>query len=198
VNYSQSVIELIEHLSRLPGIGKRSAERIAYHLLRVNKTEAIALADSIRSVRENVRYCRECFSLSEQELCEICRDPARNRKLLCVVEQPRDVFALEQAAQYKGLYHVLLGRIAPLENMSPDQLTIEPLVARVRDGSFEEVILATNPTVEGDGTALYISNLLSEFPVSITKLARGITSGSILEHTNKEILADALSGRRPI
>ncbi len=198
MNYSQSVTDLVEHLGRLPGIGKRSAERIAYHLLRVNQTEAIALADSIRVVRENVRYCRDCFSLSESELCEICRDVSRNRTLLCVVEQPRDVFALEQAAQYRGLYHVLLGRIAPLDNMGPDQLTIQQLVQRVHDGEFKEVILATNPTVEGDGTALYISNVLSEYSVSITKLARGITSGSILEHTNKEILADALMGRRPI
>ncbi|MEZ6095028.1 MAG: recombination mediator RecR [Pirellulaceae bacterium] len=198
MNYSQSVTDLVEQLSRLPGIGKRSAERIAYHLLRIHQTEALALAEAIRRVRENVRYCRDCFSLAEHELCDICSDATRNRKQLCVVEQPRDVFAIEQSGQFKGLYHVLLGRIAPLENMGPDQLTIENLVERVAKGEFQEIILATNPTVEGDGTALYISNVLSEYPVSITKLARGITSGSILEHTNKEILADALSGRRPI
>jgi recombination protein RecR len=196
--YSQSVNDLIEQLARLPGIGKRSAERIAYHLLRVNRTEALALADAIRHVRENVRYCADCFNLSESDRCEFCRDLSRNRSLLCVVEQPRDVFALEQSGTYRGLYHVLLGRIAPLENVGADQLTIDALVERVRGGDFKEVILATNPTVEGDGTALYISNLLSAFNVNITKLARGITSGSILEHTNKEILADALSGRRPI
>lgn len=196
--YSQSVVDLIDQLARLPGIGKRSAERIAYHLLRVNKTEALGLAEAIRSVRENVRYCRDCFQLSEAELCEICRDSSRNRKLLCVVEQPRDVFALEQSGQFRGLYHVLLGRIAPLENVGPDQLTIESLVDRVRREGFQEVILATNPTVEGDGTALYISNQLAELGVNLTKLARGITSGSILEHANKEILADALLGRRPL
>jgi recombination protein RecR len=196
--YSQSVTDLIEHLARLPGIGKRSAERIAYHLLRVNKSEALALVEAIRHVRENVRYCSVCFNLSETETCEICSDPSRNQALLCVVEQPRDLFALEQTGHYRGLYHVLLGRIAPLENVGPDQLTIEQLVNRVRRGNFSEIVLATNPTVEGDGTALYVSNQLQDFDVRITKLARGITSGSILEHANKEILADALQGRVPL
>ncbi len=195
--YSQAVNELIEHLARLPGIGKRSAERIAYHLLRVNTPEALALADAIRCVRENVRYCNECFNLSESDRCGICADTSRNSSVLCVVEQPRDLFAIEQTGLYRGLYHVLLGRIAPLENIGPDQLTIQRLVDRVRAGKFTEVILATNPTVEGDGTALFISNQLQEFSIRITKLARGITSGSVLEHANKEILADALQGRIP-
>jgi recombination protein RecR len=165
-------------------------------VLRVHKSEALGLADAIRDVRENVRYCKTCYNLSEGELCTICRDPKRDRTQLCIVEQPRDVMALEQAAVFRGLYHVLLGRIAPLEGIGPDQLTIEPLVDRVRTGAFSEVIMATNPTVEGDGTALHISNLLSEYPVNVTRLARGITTGSILEYTNKEILADALSGRQ--
>lgn len=195
---SPTVQELIEHLTRLPGIGRRSAERIAYHLLRVNKSEALALAEAIRDVRENVQYCRTCFNLSEGEQCEICADASRVRTQLCVVEQPRDLIALEQSGQYRGLYHVLLGRIAPLENVGPDQLTIDQLVARVAEGGIQEVILATNPTVEGDGTALHISNVLARFPVQLTRLARGLTSGSILEHANKEVLADALSGRRPL
>ena len=195
---SHSVLELIEQLSKLPGIGRRSAERMAYHLLRVNQSEALALADSIRQVRSNVQYCSVCFNLAEGQLCEICVDSRRDQSLLCVVEQPRDLLAIENSSQYRGMYHVLLGRIAPLENVGPDQLTIGGLVERVAKGSFKEVVLATNPTVEGDGTALHISNLLAEFNVPVTKLARGITSGSILEHTNKEILADAISGRRPI
>ncbi|HMP79778.1 MAG TPA: recombination mediator RecR [Pirellulaceae bacterium] len=194
---SPTVLELIEQLSRLPGIGRRSAERIAYHILRVNKSDALALAQAIQNVRENVQYCRICYNLSEGEQCEICSDPQRDQTLLCVVEQPRDLIALEQSGQYRGLYHVLLGRIAPLDNVGPDQLTIESLVGRVANRNFREIILATNPTVEGDGTALHISNRLAEFQVPLTKLARGITSGSILEHTNKEILADALSNRRP-
>ncbi|MCA9141657.1 MAG: recombination protein RecR [Planctomycetaceae bacterium] len=193
---TESVARVIDEFAKLPGIGRKSAERLAYHVLRVHKSEALGLADAIREVRENVRYCKTCYNLSEGELCTVCRDPKRDRTQLCIVEQPRDVMALEQAAVFRGLYHVLLGRIAPLEGIGPDQLTIEPLVERVRTGEFSEVIMATNPTVEGDGTALHISNLLSEYPVSVTRLARGITTGSILEYTNKEILADALSGRQ--
>jgi recombination protein RecR len=193
---TESVARVIDEFAKLPGIGRKSAERLAYHVLRVHKSEALGLADAIRDVRENVRYCKTCYNLSEGELCTICRDPKRDRTQLCIVEQPRDVMALEQAAVFRGLYHVLLGRIAPLEGIGPDQLTIEPLVDRVRTGAFSEVIMATNPTVEGDGTALHISNLLSEYPVNVTRLARGITTGSILEYTNKEILADALSGRQ--
>jgi recombination protein RecR len=162
----------------------------------VPKSEALSLADSIREVRENVRYCQACFNLAEGERCAICTDARRDASQLCIVEQPRDLMALEQAGSYRGHYHVLLGRIAPLEGVGPDQLTIEPLVERVRSGGFREIIMATNPTVEGDGTALYISNLLAELPVNVTRLARGITTGSILEYTNKEVLADALSGRQ--
>jgi len=195
---SESVLDVIEQFSKLPGIGRKSAERLTYHILRVNESEAIALADSIRNVRKNVRYCETCFNLAEGPSCRVCDDPKREQNLLCVVEQPRDLIALEQSGTFNGLYHVLLGRIAPLENIGPDQLTLDHLVDRVANGKFQEIILATNPTVEGDGTALYISNALSEFNVTLTKLARGITQGSILEFTNKEILADALSGRQPL
>lgn len=195
---SDSVTHMIDQLSRLPGIGRKSAERLAYHILRVPESEAFALADSIRTVRENVRYCDICFNLAESEMCNICRDPARDQKMVCVVQQPRDLMALEQSGTYRGLYHVLLGRIAPLENIGPDQLTIDQLVGRIAEGEFEEVIMATNPTVEGDGTSLHISNLLAQFNVRLTRLARGITTGSILEYTNKEILADALLGRQPL
>ena len=193
---SESVSHLVEQLSRLPGIGRKSAERLAYHLLRIHESEAMELATAIQGMRENVHYCEVCFNLAEQAKCQVCLDSQRNTSLLCVVEQPRDVISLEQAAVYDGLYHVLLGRIAPLEGIGPEHLMIEQLITRVREGTFTEIILATNPTVEGDGTALYISNLLGEMPVQITKLARGITTGSILEYTNKEILADAISGRR--
>ncbi len=158
--------------------------------------DALALADAIRDVKENVRYCKTCFNLSETDECEICRDPKRDRTILCVVEQPRDLNALEQAGTYNGLYHVLLGRIAPLEGVGPEQLTIESLVSRVQGAQFEEVIMATNPTLEGDGTALFISHQLDGLPVEITRLARGITTGSVLEFANKEILTDALSGRQ--
>ena len=195
---SESVVNVIDQFAKLPGVGRKSAERLAYHLLRVNKSEALALADAIRSVRENVRYCQTCFNLSEGPRCLICEDPKRDASTLCVVEQPQDVISLEQAGVYQGMYHVLLGRIAPLEGVGPDQLTIGSLVDRAHSGSFDELIMATNPTVEGDGTALYISNLVQELPIRVTRLARGITTGSILEHTNKEILADALSGRQQL
>nr|WP_315853831.1 recombination mediator RecR [Crateriforma spongiae] len=190
--------DLVDHLSRLPGIGRKSAERLAFHLLRVHESEAIALADAIRRVRQDVRYCEHCFNLCETTACQICSDPNRDATRLCVVEQPRDLMSLEQSGVYKGLYHVLLGRIAPLDGIGPDQLTIDALVDRVRTGNFVEVIMATNPTVEGDGTSLYVSNLLGEFPVQVTRLARGITAGSILEYANREVIADALTGRQKL
>jgi recombination protein RecR len=193
---TQSIGRLIDELAKLPGIGRKSAERLAYHLLRVPKVEAIGLAEAIRDVRENVHYCKACFNLAEGELCAICSDPKRDQAQLCVIEQPRDLMALEQAGVYRGLYHVLLGRIAPLDGVGPDQLTIDRLLERVRGGGVREIIMATNPTVEGDGTALYLSNLLAEFPVNVTRLARGITTGSVLEYTNKEVLGEALTGRQ--
>jgi recombination protein RecR len=193
---SQSVGRLIDELAKLPGIGRKSAERLAYHLLRVHQSEALGLADAIRDVRQNVHYCAVCFNLAEGERCAICSDPQRDSSQICVVEQPRDLMALEQAATYRGLYHVLLGRIAPLDGVGPEQLTIDKLVERVRAGGVREIIMATNPTVEGDGTALYSSNLLAEFPVQITRLARGITIGSVLEYANREVLAEAMSGRQ--
>ncbi|MDR0336763.1 MAG: recombination mediator RecR [Planctomycetaceae bacterium] len=195
---TESVTRMIKEFEKLPGLGKKSAERIAYHLLKVETKEALALADAIYAVKKNVRYCKHCFNLTEQELCEICRDPKRNQTILCVVEQPRDLIALEQTGQYDGLYHILLGRIAPLDKISPDQLTITALVDRIKNGSFAEIVMATNPTVEGDSTALYIIKQLESLPKKprISRLARGITTGSDLQFANKEMLADALVERQ--
>jgi recombination protein RecR len=193
---TQSVTRLINEFAKLPGIGKKSAERLTYYILRIHRNEAMQLADAIRSVKDNVQYCRKCYNLAEGEECSICRDPSRQQDTICVVEQPRDLMAVEQSGVYRGLYHVLLGRIAPLDGIGPEQLTIDALVERIRSGNIKEVIMATNPTVEGDGTSLHISNLLSGLPVRITRLARGITSGSVLEFANKEILADAMTGRQ--
>jgi recombination protein RecR len=193
-----AVSRLINLLEKLPGIGRKSAERIAYHLLGLPKEEVLTLADAIRAVKEDVRYCRVCYNLAEEDLCSICADPSRDPRILCVVEQHRDLMAIEQTGVYRGLYHVLLGRIAPLEGIGPEHLTIEALVRRVREGNFQEIIMATNPTVEGDGTALYIANLLSDVPVRITRLARGLTSGSVIEYANKEMLTDALKGRQSL
>ena len=196
--HAGAVAELVEQLGRLPGIGRKSAERLAFHLLRVPEGEALSLADAIRRVRTDIRYCSACFNLCEEELCTICSNPSRDQTRLCVVEQPRDLLSLEQSQAFNGLYHVLLGRIAPLDGIGPDQLTIDGLVERVRNGNFVEVIMATNPTVEGDGTSLYISNQLQEFPVQVSRLARGITAGSVLEYANREMIADAISGRQKL
>ena len=193
---TESVNQLIKEMTRLPGIGKVSAERITYHLLKVTKDEALALADAIRNAKENLRYCRQCYHLSEQELCEICRDARRDQSIVCVVEQPRDLIALEATGAFNGLYHVLLGRLSPLDGVTPDQLTIAALIKRIKGGAIKELIMGTNPTVEGDGTALYIMNQLEGTPVQITRLARGIVTGSVLEFANKEMLSDALSGRQ--
>ncbi len=195
---TESVTRMMKEIEKLPGIGKKSAERITYYLLKIDKTEALALADSIRAVKENVRYCKDCFNLAEEELCDICKNPQRNRSLLCVVEQPRDLIALEQTGSYGGLYHVLLGRISPLDKIGPDQLTIAPLIERIKRGKFSELIMGTNPTSEGDGTAFYILKQLEGFSIKITRLARGVTSGSDLQFANKEMLADALDGRQSL
>ena len=157
--------------------------------------EALHLADSIRTVHTSIRRCNVCFNLTQNEVCALCADPRRNREVVCVVEQPKDVTALESAGVYQGLYHVLGGRLSPLEGIGPDDLTLAALVRRVKVAGVRELVMATNPTLEGDGTALYISNLLAELPVKITRLARGIASGSVLEFANREMLADALRGR---
>ncbi|MCL2006289.1 MAG: recombination mediator RecR [Planctomycetaceae bacterium] len=195
---TESVSRMISEFEKLPGIGKKSAERIAYYLLKLDKQDAMALADSITAVKENVRYCKHCFNLAEDELCDICKDPRRNQAILCIVEQPQDLIVLEQTGSYEGLYHVLLGRLAPLEKITPDQLTIAALVKRVQSGAFREIVMGTNPTVEGDATAYYIISQLeslAERP-KITRLARGITTGSNLQFANKEMLADAIAERQ--
>jgi recombination protein RecR len=187
---------LAQAFGKLPGIGPKSAERLTHYLLAADRSEALELAEALRVVAEQVHPCRQCFNLTEGELCSICSDPRRDSALICVVEQPRDLAALERAGTYRGLYHILGGRLAPLENMGPEQLTVDALIRRVQQGGVHEVILATNPTLEGDGTALYVSNLLAASGVRLTRLARGLPSGSVLEFANSQMLADALDGRR--
>ena len=187
---------LLEELTKLPGIGPKSAERIAHFLLSGDRRNAVSLADALRGVAEKVRPCRECFNLTDRELCPVCADPRRDAGLICVVETPRDVGSFERAGTFRGLYHVLGGRLAPLDGVGPDRLTLTPLVERIRRGGVREVILATSPTLEGDGTALFASNLLAKTGVTITRLARGLPSGSSLELANAQMLADALEGRR--
>lgn len=187
---------LLEELAELPGIGPKSAERIAHFLLSGDRKHALGLAEALQAVAAKIRPCRECFNLTDQELCPVCSDPRRDASAICVVETPRDVTAFERAGNFRGLYHVLGGRLAPLDGMGPDRLAFGPLVDRVRRGGVREVILATSPTLEGDGTALFASNLLAGTGVTVTRLARGLPSGSSLELANAQMLADALEGRR--
>ena len=192
----ESFDRLVAELKKLPGIGSRTAERLAYHILREPKDEAMALAYAIRDVKKNMRNCIECSNLTESERCGICSDDRRDRGLICVVEQPRDVWALEKTGTYRGLYHVLLGRLAPLEDMGPETLTVDQLVKRVEKGGVREVIIATNPNLEGDGTAAYVREKLAPTGVKVTRIARGIPAGSSIEYANTNILQDALAGRR--
>jgi len=187
---------LTEELTKLPGIGPKSAERIAHFLLAGDRRNAVLLADALRAVADQVRPCRECFNLTDADLCPICADPRRDAATICVVETPRDLAILERAGNFRGRYHVLGGRLAPLDNVGPEQLTFGALLKRVQAGGIKEVILATSPTMEGDGTALFASNVLAGTGVSVTRLARGLPSGSSLEIANAQMLADALEGRR--
>jgi recombination protein RecR len=188
--------KLVVELTKLPGVGPKSAERIAHFLLAGDRRNARLLADALWAVADQVRPCRECFNLTDADLCPVCADPRRDAGTLCVVETPRDLGIFERAGNYRGRYHVLGGRLAPLDNVGPDQLTFDALKARVQAGGVREVILATSPTMEGDGTALFAANLLAGTGVAITRLARGLPSGSSLELANAQMLADALDGRR--
>ncbi len=196
--YTESLNKLIEEFGRLPGIGPKTAERLAFHVLKTGADEAFALAEAIADVKKNIRQCRICFNLSESEMCSICSDTRRNHSIICVVEQSRDVISLEKTGLCKWVYHVPNGHIAPLEGIEPGDLTIDDLVKRVRAGGVEEIVMATNPNLEGDGTALYINSLLRPLDVKLTRLARGLPSGSTIEYASGSILADAISGRAPM
>jgi recombination protein RecR len=196
--YSETIERLIAELGKLPGIGARSAERLAFHILKSTQDEALALAEAIRAVKLNVHPCKVCYNLAEGELCGVCADPRRDHALICVVEQPKDLLALEAAGVFRGVYHVLMGHIAPLENIDAEDLTLDGLVDRVRAGGIREVILGTNPNVAGDGTALHITSLLTPFGVKVTRLARGLPAGGQIEFSSKSVLADAITERREI
>ncbi len=191
-----AVARLVTAFADLPGIGRKSAERLAYHVLMMPAKEAIEFAAAIRAVKENLRPCRTCGNLAEAEVCDVCANPKRDHGLLCVVEQVRDLLAIEQAGTYRGVYHVLHGRLAPLEGKGPERLSLDSLSARVREGGFREVILGTTPNVEGDATALLVAERLAGLPVELTRLARGLTVGASLEQANRDMLADAITGRR--
>lgn len=201
--YPEPVDRLIENLARLPGVGRRSAERLAFHILKSATPEAMELARAIRDVKQNVRHCRICSNLSDHETCGVCEDPRRDRGLVLVVEQPRDLIALEQTGMFRGVYHVLLGRLSPLDGVGPADLTIGDLLARAASPErnpgqtpIREVVFGLNPTLEGDGTALYLAEELKGRGVKVSRLARGLPSGTQLEYANRAVLADAISGRQ--
>lgn len=190
------IARLMEELTKLPGVGPKSAEKMTHFLLKGDRRNALQLAEALRAVVESIHPCRICYNLTDAELCPICSDRRRDASTICVVETPRDLALLERSGSYRGVYHVLNGRIAPLENIGPSQLTLDALLRRVQQGGIQEVILATSPTLEGDGTALYASTLLQPTGVKVTRLARGLPSGASLEIANAQMLADALEGRR--
>jgi recombination protein RecR len=193
--FSPLVDNLIAQLSRLPGIGTRTAQRLAFHVLRVSKEEAFALADAIREVKERIGFCRECGNLTEEELCSICQDARRDRSVICVVEQPADLLSLERTHEFRGVYHVLGGALSPLDGIEPKDLRIDELVQRVERNGVAEVVLATNPNMTGEATAAYVADRLRD-RTRVTRLASGLPVGGDLEYADEVTLGRALSGRR--
>jgi recombination protein RecR len=193
--FSPAVENLVAQLTRLPGVGTRTAQRLAFHLLRVPKDEALALAAALEEVKERVRFCSECGNLTEEETCEICRDARRDRSVICVVEQPADLISVERTHEYRGLYHVLGGALSPLDGVEPDNLRIAELIDRVGRNGVEEVVLATNPNMTGEATASYLADRLRG-RVRVTRLASGLPVGGDLEYADEVTLGRALAGRR--
>ena len=191
-----AIDDLTGELARLPGIGRKTALRLTYHLLKQPPEQSRRLADALRTLAEKVRPCARCFNLTEEELCLICRDPRRDAALVCVVEEAADIGAIERAGEYRGQYHVLGGRLSPLDGVTPDDLAMAPLLRRVAEGGVREVILATNPSLEGEATALYVQRQLVTYPISITRIARGLPVGGDLEYADGVTIAQALSARR--
>jgi len=196
--YAPAVQDLIDELGRLPGIGPKSAQRIAFHLLRIPRPDAERLARAIVTVRERIGFCTRCGNLAEHEECAICSDPVRATGTICVVEEPRDIVAFERTGEFRGRYHVLGGAISPMEGIGPDQLRTAELLKRVEDESVQEVILATNPNLEGEATAMYLARLIAPLSVRTTRLASGLPVGGDLEYADELTLGRALEGRRDV
>ncbi|MGY6499774.1 MAG: recombination mediator RecR [Acidimicrobiales bacterium] len=194
--YGVAVQELIDELGRLPGVGPKSAQRIAFHLLKVPAQDALRLASAIREVKDKVRFCQRCFNIAEADLCDICADDRRDAALLCVVEEPRDIVAVERTQEFRGRYHVLQGAISPIEGIGPDQLRVKELLGRLQPEGVTEVILCTNPNIEGEATAMYLGRLLGPLGVSVTRIASGLPVGGDLEYADELTLGRALEGRR--
>jgi recombination protein RecR len=196
VDYPAPVARLIDELRKLPGIGPKSAQRIAFHLLRAPRGEVDDLAGAVGELREGIRSCPVCNAVTDQELCSTCSDPGRAERVICVVEEPHNLLAVERTRDFRGRYHVLLGALSPLQGVGPDELKIQGLLDRVRAGGVEEVILATSPTVEGEATAVYLARLLKPLGVRVTRIAMGVPVGADLEWADEVTMAKALEGRR--
>ena len=197
-DYARPVEELIAELKKLPGIGSKSAQRLAFHIVRASSSEARGLAESILNVTDSIRYCSVCYNITDVDPCFYCNDPLRDRGLICVLEEPHNVIAVEKTREYRGLYHVLLGVLSPLNGIGPDQLKIKALLERLQDGQVEEVIVATNPSVEGEATALYLSRLIKPLQVRVTRIAMGVPMGGDLDYADEITMARALEGRREL
>ena len=198
MSHPEPLARLIEHLQRLPGIGAKSAQRLAFHILRTPREEADRLCDAVRDVKERVTYCTICNTITDIDPCVYCADESRDRSLICVVEEPQNVTAIEKTREFRGLYHVLMGALSPLNGVGPDDLKIHGLLGRVSDGSVQEVVLATNPNVEGEATALYLTRLLKPLGVRVTRIATGIPVGSDIEYADEITMSKALVGRRDV
>jgi recombination protein RecR len=196
--YPLSVQNLIDELGRLPGIGPKSAQRIAFHLLKLPSSDALRLSDAIATAKDKVTFCSRCFNIAEGPECELCTDPRRDPTLLCVVEEPRDIVSVERTGEYRGRYHVLQGAISPIEGIGPEQLRIRELLLRLDAEGVQEVILCTNPNLEGEATAMYLGRLLKDHEVKVTRIASGLPVGGDLEYADEVTLGRALSGRREV
>ncbi len=200
--FAGPIQDLIDELARLPGIGPKSAQRVAFHLLKATPQDAKRLAEVIVEAKQKVRLCRDCFNVADAELCSFCRDPRRDRSVICVVQEPPDIVAIERTREFRGLYHVLQGAISPIEGVGPDDLRVAELLARLKsdsaDGAVGEVIIATNPNIEGEATAMYLARLLEPLGIQVTRLASGLPVGGDLEYADEVTLGRALEGRRRI
>jgi len=196
--YTRSMQELIDHFKNLPGIGAKTAERLAFHVLKSSKDEAERFSMAIKRVKESVKFCKKCGNMSEHDLCDICSNPRRDKTIVCVVEEPKDLILIEKSGQYRGTYHVLFGSISPLDGIGPEELTIKELLERVKKDKVKEVILATNSDAEGETTALYLSKELKPFKIKITRIAYGIPVGENFDYIDQATLIKALEGRQSI
>jgi recombination protein RecR len=197
-DFAPSIAKLIEELKHLPGIGQKTAQRLAFHLLRADREEALALADAIRDAKEKIRPCSICNNITDTDPCFFCTSPTRNKKTICVVEEAPNIAAIEKTREFNGMYHVLGGALSPLQGRGPEQLKIKSLIERLKGGTVEEIIVATNPTAEGEATAVYLSKLIKPLGVRVTRIAMGIPVGSDLEYADEVTMLKAMEGRREL